>query len=147
MPHLAPMPPIPPITLGRPGDHRVFMHRFETKKGKDGRMRSWAMNVPEVTRKDCPGDATAPVVERSHENGKQRIVICTNRIERMSREAERMAANSVIIRRDAMVSARANLAMARAAVERDRNLSDQQRSQALAGIAQAEAGLRKDDAE
>jgi hypothetical protein len=62
----------------------------------------------------------------------------------MSREAERMAANSVIIRRDAMVSARANLAMARAAVERDRNLSDQQRSQALAGIAQAEAGLRKD---
>jgi beta-lactamase regulating signal transducer with metallopeptidase domain len=60
MPHLAPMPPIPPITLGRPGDHRVFMHRFETKKGKDGRMRSLAMNVPEVTRKDCPGDATAP---------------------------------------------------------------------------------------
>lgn len=147
MPPMTAMPmvlPLPPIAVGGPGDHRVVMHGFRTKKGKDGHVRAWTMDVPDVIRKDCPGDAAAPAVENTYKDGKHRIVICTNRIERMSRDAERLAANSMIIRRDAMMNARANLAMARAAIERDRNLSDAQRSQALAGIAQAEAGLRKD---
>lgn len=146
IPPIPPMPPMPmaQIAIGEPGEHRVLMHGFQTEKGKDGKVRTFTVHVPEVTRENCPGDAAAPVVENSHKDGKHRIVICTNRIERMSREAERLAARSVIIRRDAMTNARTNLAMARAAIERDRNLSDQQRSQALAGIAQAEAGLRKD---
>jgi bla regulator protein blaR1 len=149
IPPIPPMPPMPmpQIAISGLGEHRVLMHGFRTEKGKDGKLRTVTVTVPEVVRKDCPGDATAPVVENVHKDGKHRIVICTNRIERMSREAERLAARSVIVRRDAMMNARANLAMARVAIERDRNLSDQQRSQALAGIAQAEAGLRKDDAE
>lgn len=140
-----PVPPAPPAVAGRPGEPRVMtLRRLRTDMGKGGLARSWVVDVPEITNATCPGDAARPVVENSVKDGKRRIVICTNRMELMTREAERIAANSGEIERNARLTARSSLAMARSAIERDRNLSDNQRREALAGIADAEAELTDD---
>lgn len=143
--HDLPLPPTPPAVAGKPGDVRVMVRSVRTENGKDGLTRAWVVNMPEISSINCPGDATGPVVENSVKGGKQRIVVCTNRIEPMTRDAERIAANSGEIERSARMTARSSLGVARAAIERDRNLSDSQRREALAGIADAEAEL-KDDA-
>ena len=127
-----------------PGDSHIFVRRLNGERDKDGK-RTWVMpDVPEITSIRCPGDdAARPIVENSNKDGKHRIVICTNRIDAMARNAERQALNGVRLERHALMSARAGLAMARSAIERDHNLTDEQRRDALAGIAQAEAEVRE----
>ena len=141
---IPPVPPVPPQGVRGPGDSHIFVRRLNGERDKDGK-RTWVMpDVPEITSIRCPGDdAARPIVENSNKDGKHRIVICTNRIDAMARNAERQALNGVRLERHAMMSARAGLAMARSAIERDRNLTDEQRRDALAGIAQAEAEVRE----
>ncbi|HEU0044423.1 M56 family metallopeptidase [Sphingomonas sp.] len=143
--HDLPLPPLPPHVLRGPTPplppHAPSV--FRSEKGKDGKYQVWVpRNIPEVTSTRCPGNASKPVVENHNKDGRQRIVICTNRIDAMARSAERLALQDVRVEQHAMMSARTGLAMARAAIERDRNLSDEQREQALEGIAQAEAEVR-----
>lgn len=139
---IPPVPPVPPVAA-LPGEKHVFVRRLHAERGKDGKPTTWrTMDIPEVTSVHCPGDTAKPLVENSTKDGKRRIVICTNRIEAMSKNAERLAMNGADFERRTMLSARSSLALARNAVERDRNLSDEQRAQALAGIAQAEAEVR-----
>ena len=139
---IPPVPPVPPVAAV-PGENHVFVRRLHAERGKDGKPTTWrTMDIPEVSSVHCPGDADKPLVENSTKHGKRRIVICTNRIEAVARNAERLAMNSADFERRTMLSARSSLALARNAVERDRNLTDEQRTQALAGIAQAEAGVR-----
>jgi bla regulator protein BlaR1 len=144
--HGLPMPPHPPrlAIAPRPGEPpRVMLRQFHTMKDKDGKERRWVMPVvPEIISGNCAGDLKRPTTERSMKNGRERIVICTNRIEALSRNAERLALDSDLMERHAMISARSGLAMARAAIERNRALSEESRREALEGIAQAEAELK-----
>ena len=142
--HDLPVPPTPPEAAAGPRPPGVVVRQFRADKDKDGRVRSWTVKVPEISSGRCSGDAAQPMIENSVRGGKHAIVICTNRIEAMTRNAERMAANGAMIERRAMFSARSSLAMARAAIENERNLSDDQRREALAGIAKAEAELTDD---
>ena len=143
--HDLPVPPTPPGVARTPGQARVMTLRsVRTATDKDGRPRSWVVDMPEIANMNCPGNADRPVVENSYKDGKHRVVICTNRMEAMSRNAERIAANSAGIERQAIFSARSSLAIARRSIESDRNLSAEQRAGALEGIAEAEAELKAD---
>lgn len=138
--HDMPVPPTPPVAPGAP---TVVVRHYRSGHTADG--KTWRIEVPQVSSASCPGDRDRPVVENSMRGGVHRIVVCTNRIEAMSRDAERLAAASIDtadIERHAMLSARTSLTTARAAIEHERNLTDDQRAQALAGIAQAEAELK-----
>ena len=142
--HDLPVPPTPPAVAGGRGETMIVMRGKRTDRDKDGKVQTWRMDIPEISSVNCPGDATKPVVENSVKDGRHRVVICTNRMEALTRNAERLAAQSAGMERQAMFSARSSLAMARRAIESDRSLGDDQRREALAGIAQAEAELRSD---
>ena len=144
------MPPPPPAAPQPPVRVRV-MHLNEAKGGKvirfrdpDGKEQTITVPpVPQVSERNCAG--SGPAVDDRSEGGRRRITICTNRVERMTQEAERTAANAAITEQQARRSARNGLATARAAIERDRNLTTQQRDEALQGLAQAEAELASND--
>lgn len=138
--HDLPIPPAPPTQVTRGADGtRIAIRTMRQKDGKDMLLTGDVM--PQVSSATCPGDARRPVVDERTVGDKRIIVICTNRIEAMTKVAEQLAVNNDAIEHTAMASARVNLAVARAAIERERNLTPDQRAQALAGIAQADAEL------
>ncbi|WP_425229385.1 M56 family metallopeptidase [Sphingomonas sp.] len=98
--------------------------------------------IPEVSSANCR-DA-GPMVETSEHRGRQRIVICRNRVERQAREGAELAANADTIERQARASALAGVERARVSIEADRNLTAEQKREALAGLDEALAELRSD---
>ena len=135
---IPPMPPVPPV-LPRVGEALdPTVRSLRALRGMDAK---WLADMPKITSGRCKGD-TGPTTETTEKDGKRRVVICTNRIERIRVDGEKLALNASTIERNAMISARSSLAFARMAIERDRNLSDEQRRSALAGIAQAEAEVK-----
>lgn len=91
--------------------------------------------IPEVSSANCSD--RGPAVEHRQRGGREHIVVCTNRIERMAREGAELAANSAQIERDAIASARAGLERARATVAANRDMGEEGRRAALAGIDEA----------
>lgn len=142
-----PVPPVPPVpgAVGEPTVMLVKRPSGVVTSDANGR-KEYRFVVPDVRSMRCPGDdASQPTVWHQGQGDRQRIVICTNRIEAMTRNAQQMAqvtmVNAGAIEQQARISARAGLSVARTAIARDRNLTDDQRRQALAGVAQAEAEL------
>ena len=139
--HHMPVPPVPPAPPAgaapvAPPAPRIMVMR------RGGDQTAWQIDMPQVTSARCPGDDRRPMVENRTEHGRNLIIVCTNRIEAMTNDAQMNALRAEAMARMAMGSARTNLALARSAIEGDRNLSAAQKAQALAGIAQAEAELR-----
>ena len=133
--------PVPPVAGVGPDGHR-FSFAFPDRE---------FAQVPDVRHQRCGGDEDQPVVMNQQRNGRQRIIICTNRIDAMARNAARSAVNAQQIAARAEMSAfqarmtaRASLMSARAAIQRDRNLSEEQRREALEGLSEAEADLAAD---
>lgn len=88
---------------------------------KDGKVLSEderGIDIPEVSSGRCPasGDGKQTVLH-SVKDGRQVIIICTDRIEKMASEAAKLAANSKDIERHALESALAGLRNARASVD------------------------------
>lgn len=91
------------------------------RRDKDGKVLSEderGIDIPEVSSGRCPasGDGKQTVLH-SVKDGRQVIIICTDRIEKMASEAAKLAANSKDIERHALESALAGLRNARASVD------------------------------
>ena len=97
-----------------------------------------AVNVPEVRSARCQGDVERPVVEHDVVDGKRRITICTDRIERTSARAEARAMASAMnaekIRRLTMVSTRNAMLAARHRVAENHRMPAEAREQTLARL-------------
>jgi beta-lactamase regulating signal transducer with metallopeptidase domain len=102
------------------------------------------IEVPEIRNAKCSGNADKPVVENFEKDGKKVMIICSDRIERISVNAEKMALEG---KRMGMNSAMMGLRMARHSIESQPDLSPEQRAKALKGIdeAMAEVGKEADD--
>lgn len=155
----ADVPPVPPVAAvpaappapPAPGT-RVERHVVVTR-GEDGRetrtvrvMRNGEMvdvgdiDIPEVESRRCGGENGKPMVFNSEpgpDGKKRKIVICTDRIERVTAEAAEAGAMAERHKKAAMRSALAGLRHARTSVAAQPELSDSQRAEALKGIDQA----------
>jgi beta-lactamase regulating signal transducer with metallopeptidase domain len=104
------------------GDPKVTKRVRIIRRDKDGKVLSederGFPDIPQVSSGRCPagGDGKQTVVH-SVKDGKQIIVICTDRIEKMASEAAKLAANSKDIERHALESALAGLRSARSSVD------------------------------
>lgn len=99
--------------------------------------------MPEARDGKCGKDGW-PAVEHKAEGKKRVMVICRDRIERMTADATRIALHS---KRFGMQSAMMGLRQARRSIERDSDMGAAERAQALAGIDQAIAEVEKEAAD
>jgi beta-lactamase regulating signal transducer with metallopeptidase domain len=96
-------------------------------------------DMPEISSTNCPSDGNPhQTVINGNKNGKRTIVICTNRIEKITENAARIAANSKDIERNAYRSALTGLRNARADMALKGN------NEALKAIDQAIAEIESD---
>ncbi len=95
-----------------------------------------AINVPEVRSARCHGDVEHPVVVHEVVDGKRRITICTDRIERTSARAEARAMatamNAEKIKQITLASTRNAMLAARHRLAESHRLSAEERDRALA---------------
>ena len=102
-------------------------------------------SVPEVRNGKCSDTADGkPVVEKFERDGKKVMIVCSNRIERITINAERAAIDA---KRVGMRSAMMGLRMARRSIESQQDLSAEQRAKALKGIDDAIAEVEKSAAD
>jgi bla regulator protein BlaR1 len=120
----------------------VMVHADGSKTEKDmPDIEAIRASVPEIKNAKC-GDGTKdkPVVENLERGGKKIMIICSDRIERITVNAERVAMDS---KRMGMRSAVMGLQIARRQVENQPDLSPEQRAKALKGIDEALAEVEK----
>ncbi len=137
MPPMPPMPPMPAIAVP---DVRVFttgkdktVIRTRTRDGKEVRAYAWAA-APRVIHGACEGKDGSFTIQDKDKDGRQRIMICENRI----------ASHAASLARFGQMRALEGLKVGRAAIEANRNLTDEQRTHALAGIDQARASIEQE---
>jgi beta-lactamase regulating signal transducer with metallopeptidase domain len=166
-PEVAPAPPAPPapeafdgtinrsatITTDANGQKRrvvrVIMRDHDGKVVTDNVEGADAVmaDMPEISSASCPDASNKQVVINEDHGGKRRMIICTNRIEKLAADSEKLAANSVNtaeIERNAYRSALTGLQSARARVENDPKVTGDARSEALAAIDQSIAEIQAD---
>lgn len=115
---------------------------FETKMPDIDAIRA---SVPEVRNGKCADTADGkPVVEKFERDGKKVMIVCSNRIEKITINAERAAVDA---KRMGMRSAMMGLRMARRSIESQSDLSAEQRAKALKGIDEAIAEVEKSAAD
>lgn len=166
-PKLAEAPPAPPA---KPEVRRHTKIIIRTKDGKvetidtegedidaelarvmpDSKIR---VMVPDVIEGKCADADGKPVVKNERRNGKQVIIICRNRIERLASDAKWQAKRAEIvmlrageIERHARMSALDGVRAARAGIVANRDMSESARAAALKGIDEAIAELEADAA-
>ncbi|MEP9357741.1 M56 family metallopeptidase [Sphingomonas sp. KR3-1] len=98
------------------------------------------VEVPEIRNGKCAGNTDKPVVENFEKDGKKVMIICSNRIEKITVDAQKVAFDS---KRFGMQSAMMGLRMARRSIESQPDLSAEQRAKALKGIDEAMAEVAK----
>lgn len=154
-----PVPPVPPVPSVPPippapaaavvtRDGRVVAERTFVVPD----VASIVARAPSVYSQTCDRgsadrgkpDRSKEVVVHTTRDGKSVMIVCTDRIDRMAREATQLASNSADIERNALASARDALRSSRAAIEADRAMTDADKAQALAGLKQAQAELDAD---
>lgn len=96
--------------------------------------------IPEIRNAKCAGSADKPVVENFEKDGKKVMIICSDRIEKITVNAEKMAIDA---RKMGMGSAMMGLRIARRSIESQPDLSPEQRAKALKGIDEAIAEVEK----
>jgi hypothetical protein len=152
---LPPPPPPPPgADLPGPADGKVKRDRVKiVRVDRDGKpmtwdwsdkdgswsKRGWAKDmlkdVPDVRSASCAGkgDENATVIKTA-EGRKQVMIICTDRIERLSQRAAEEAVRAKDIQRTAYTQALDGLRRARDRIAGDQSMSSEKRSEALDGI-------------
>lgn len=113
-------------------------------RDKDGKVRTETIDgagtladIPEISEKVCSGEPTKAMVVNELKDGKRRIIICSNRIEKAAADGAAMAANSVAMQKNAMQAALSGLQSARAGIVGNKDMSVAQRAEALKGIDEA----------
>ncbi|RYY29324.1 MAG: peptidase M56 [Sphingomonadales bacterium] len=99
-------------------------------------------DVPDIRDGKCGTGGTDATVEHRAEGGKKIMIICTDRIERITVDAERMAERG---KRMGMQGALMGLRRARRSVEAEIDLNPAERAKALAGIDQAIREIEKEN--
>lgn len=120
----------------------VMVHADGSKTEKDmPDIDELRARVPEVRNSKCTDTTDGkPVVENFERNGKKIMIICSNRIEKITVQAEKAAFEA---KRVGMRSATIGLQVARRSIESQPDLSPEQRAKALKGIDEAIAELEK----
>jgi bla regulator protein BlaR1 len=112
-------------------------------RDKDGKehVQNWTM--PEISSRDCAGQAgDKEVVINEVTDGKRRIVICNNRIQAAAARGAALAGNNAEIRRTALEGALTGLRAARSTIQNNAGMTNDQRRDALKGIEQGLAEVR-----
>lgn len=156
-----PAVPEPPAAPEKPRKAEKHVYRFSEGGAQDGKrvkkivvvrtdgsreeteipdMEAIRISVPEIRNLNCGGDAKPPVEHRT-EGGKQITIICSDRIAKMSIDAERMAMRG---KRMGIEGALMGLRHARKAIKMQSDLSAEQRARALKGIDEAIAEVEKE---
>lgn len=104
-------------------------------------MEKMMADMPQIRDGNC-GGGSQPTVEQRTEGNKRIMIICTDRIQRVSMDATRMAGEQ---KRFAMRSAEMSLRHARRTIESDASLSADERAKALKGVDEALVEIGKDD--
>lgn len=108
-------------------------------------MEAIRAKLPEIRHTNCAETKDGkPVVEKFEKDGKKVMIICSNRLEKITINAEKIAFDS---KRIGMRSAVIGLRMSRNAIENQIDLSPEQRAKALKGIDEAIAEVEKGAAE
>ena len=101
---------------------------------------------PEVAERNC-GTGTSEVrqmVIHKREGGRQMMIVCADRIERVASDAAQAAMRSGDVERNALRTALTSLEHTRAGLASNRGMTTDQRSEALAGIDEAIAEMKAD---
>lgn len=162
-PPLPPAPPAPGTKVDRQvivlkgKDGKMTKHVRVIVRGPDGKLRTSDahgidVDIPEVSELNCTtgeGDAKHMVLH-DQKDGKQRIIICRNRIEKMAGDAAHsaaraaeLAANSKDIERNAYRSALEGLRAARAGMASNGKVNAEGLKAIDQAIAEVEADLAK----
>lgn len=92
--------------------------------------------IPEIESGHC-GDGKETTMEQSTVNGKRRMIICVDRIQRVAEQSRHMGMQNALM----------SLRMARRSIENERHMTAEERQEALKGIDDAMRELEKDRAE
>jgi beta-lactamase regulating signal transducer with metallopeptidase domain len=156
-----PVPPTPPAPEswawqtedGRPitDGTRTVRHVRVVKDGKVVTDDIMA-DMPEVSSRNCTvTDKANELVINDDSGDRPKIIICTNRIEKVAAQASELAANAAVmsinaaeIERNAYRSALSGLRAARTRVQSDTKLSAQERQDALSSIDESIRDIEQD---
>lgn len=161
----APEAPEPPAAPEGPAKIRTYSYSYSSDgkdKAKDGKrvtrivmvhadgsrtekdmpdIEELRARIPEVRNGKCAETADGkPVVENFERDGKKIMIVCSNRIEKITVQAEKAAFEA---KKMGMRSATIGLQVARRSIESQPDLSPEQRARALKGIDEAIAELEK----
>lgn len=131
--------PPPPATPGRP---RVLIHRPDGASNGIG--PGTLPPTPIIENMHCDEGGNGKPVIHDRKDGKRRVILCTDRIERMVAHGAAMAANGKDIERRAYLGALGSLRMARARMVDAPGMSGDERKAGLDGIDQAIRELEAD---
>jgi bla regulator protein BlaR1 len=95
-------------------------------------------SMPEIRDGKCGRSDGKPMVEHRDEAGKKITIVCVDRIEMASADAERLALRHKVM---GMESARMGLRIARQSIENEEHMTPDERAKALKGIDEAMAEL------
>ncbi len=118
--------------------------RMIVKSDSDPNMRVELQNIPAISSATCGIGTGRPIsmVIDSGKGAKRKIVVCTDRIEKVTVDAMVTARNSKATERDAYIQGLAGLIQARATVVADTSMSDADRARSLNGIDQSIAEMK-----
>ncbi|TPG43487.1 peptidase M56 [Sphingomonas koreensis] len=130
-----PAPPVPPA----PGTRTIERTRvIQDGKVVTDNVNAVMADMPEVSSRHCGEGSAQEMVINDQSHGKNRIIICEDRIAKVAAagaaEGAAIAANSADIERNAYRSALSGLQGARAQLMSDQRISAAERNEALASI-------------
>jgi beta-lactamase regulating signal transducer with metallopeptidase domain len=120
-PAAMPAPPAPPAPL-------------VDDKAIEAQVAAAMAHMPEVSSRNCGGGDIKQMVINEQSGGKNRIIICEDRIAKVAAQGAEIAANSAEIERNAYRSALAGLQSARSRMMSDQRLSAAERDEAMSSI-------------
>jgi beta-lactamase regulating signal transducer with metallopeptidase domain len=162
-PPAPPVPPAPPalaidedsrnVTVTMSPDGKTVRKQIRViSRDKDGKLKAEDFpaaaemaKIPEIRSMNCADDGkTHQMVLNEDKGGKRKIIICSNRIERVASEGAAIAANGADIERNAYHSALRGLQSARAGIATNMSMAEEARKEALQGIDQAIKEVEED---
>ncbi|MBY8827279.1 M56 family metallopeptidase [Hephaestia mangrovi] len=133
MPAMArPVPPAPPVAP------------IVDSKMIQAQVDAAMADMPEVSSANCGRADAKQMVIHDQSGGRNRIIICNDRIAMVAAKASGMAVNSAEIERNAYRSALAGLQTARSKVMSDQRLGAEERDQALRSIDESMKEMQDD---
>lgn len=157
----APGAPAAPAAPEAPAAGKAHSYRYTTETRQDGKrikkmvivqadgdrreidmpdVEAIRASIPEIRNENC-GKGEGATIERKRADGKQMVIICTDRIEKITIDAQRVAMDS---KKFGLQTAMMGLRTARHSIEREQAMGAAEKAQALAGIDAAIAEIRKE---